>query len=37
MKLAAGGVNKTQFSCAMFTQGYNKLRKQLKRLPEFSN
>ena len=36
MKLTVGGVNMTQFSCYLYTQGLHKLRKRLGRMPLFS-
>ena len=35
MKWTVGGVNITQFSCYLYTQGKHKLRKRLGRMPRF--
>ena len=35
MKPVVGGVNKTQFSCYLYTQGYHKLHRQPRKMPLF--
>ena len=34
--MAVGGVNKTQYSCYLYTQNYHKLHKRPRRFPLFS-
>ena len=35
MEPGEGGVNKTRFSCNLYTQGYHKLHKRQRRMPLF--